>query len=172
MKKALTATFLPSLLLAGCATETGNFPSLAPRAIEQRSDAEEPTAPITPTPADSTLKANLERLLQQAREGESAFSKILGTTERAVAAAKGAAPEAESWVAAQQQLSALDGARAPTAAALSELDSLYVSLADRATQDASIGGVEEAFVARGEVEALNDRQIARLTALQAALSNP
>ncbi|MCJ8155838.1 hypothetical protein [Sphingomonas sp. LaA6.9] len=172
MKKIRVSAFVLPYLLVGCATEGADSPSLAPRPIEQRTDAIETPEPAPPAPADAALKADLGRLLKQARDGESAFAAILGQTERAVTAARGAAAASESWIAAQQQLSALDGARAPTAAALAELDSLYVALADKATQDARVGGIEEAFAARGEVESLNNRQIARLAALQAALSNP
>lgn len=160
------------LVLVACARTGGDFPSLAPRPIEQRSDAIETSPPTPPAPTDPALRADLDRLLKKARDGESAFAALLGPTERAVSGARGALPSSEAWVTAQQLLSALDAARAETASALAELDSLYVDLADKATRNASMGGVEEAYSARTEVEALNNRQIARLTELQAALKTP
>lgn len=158
--------------LAACAQNDRGFPSLAPRPIEQRGEEIETPPPTPPAPASATLRADLDRLLKKARDGESAFAALLDSTEQAVSRARGAAPSSEAWVTAQQLLSALDAARAETASALAELDSLYVDLADKATRDATAGGVEEAYSARSEVEGINNRQIARLTELQAALKIP
>lgn len=163
---------VPMLALAACAAPSGDFPSLAPRPVEQRSDAEPAPPPVTTAPADPALAAQLTRILTDARKGESDFAAALPAAERAVSAARGASSASEAWIAAQTQLSGLDATRAPTASAMTEIDSLYVSLADRASKDATLGGVAEAATVQAEVEGLYNRQVERLTALRNGLSQP
>jgi hypothetical protein len=167
--------FLPLLAvlaLAACTAPNGDFPSLAPRPVEQRSDAEPVQPPAAAVPADSALTAQLAKILADARKGEADFAAALPAAERAVSAARGASPASEAWIAAQTQLSGLDATRAPTASAMTEIDSLYVSLADRASKDATMGGVADAATAQTEVEGLYNRQVERLTALRNGLSQP
>lgn len=162
----------PVLALAACTAPTGDFPSLAPRPVEQRSDAEPAPPQVTPAPADPALAAQLAGILAAARKGDADFTAALPATQRAVSAARGAGPSSDAWIAAQTQISGLDSARAPTAGAMTEIDSLYVSLADRASQDARLGGVAEAAAAQSEVESIYNRQVERLAALRSALSQP
>lgn len=165
---------LPLLFaLAACADGgEADFPSLAPRPIESRPEAVATPAPPPPLAANASQAAELSTLLAQAREGEEDFAEALPGTERSVTAARGSATSSEAWVAAQAALSGLDAARAPTAAALAELDRLFIGLAETASANAAVGGIEEARAARGEVEALYSAQVARLQALQAALRQP
>jgi hypothetical protein len=164
--------FMP-LLLSACAAQTGDFPSLAPRPVEQRGEAEPAAStPLTPPAAAAGLSADLAGLLGDARKGDTDFSAALPATERAVSAARGAAPSSEAWIAAQTQLTVLDAARAPTATAMSAIDSLYVGLADKASRDASVGGLADAAAAQAEIEGLYNRQVERLTRLQGSLSQP
>ncbi|MBY8821812.1 hypothetical protein [Sphingomonas colocasiae] len=167
--------FIPLLAvpaLAACTAPTGDFPSLAPRPVEQRSDAEPAPPAIAPAPADPALAAQLAKILADARKGESDFAAALPAAERAVSAARGTGPSSDAWITAQSQLSALDSARAPTAGAMTEIDSLYVSLADRASQDAKLGGVADAAAVQSEVETMYNRQVERLAALRNGLSQP
>jgi len=158
------------LAATACARAEGNYPSLAPRAIESRPDEEE-TAPLPPpAPAGAKAAADIAALLADARKGDADFARLLPAAERAIAAAQGKAPDSEAWIAGQQMLSALDAARAPTAAAMTALDSLFVDLAARATADASVGGLTEADAARSTVETLYDAQVAHLATLQAMLT--
>ncbi len=165
-------TLLAMLALAACTAPAGDFPSLAPRPVEQRSDVEPTPEPVAAKPADAGLSADLARMLAGARKGEADFSTALPAAERAVSAARGANPSSESWIAAQTQLSGLDATRAPTASAMTEIDSLYVSLADRASQDAALGGVADAAAAQAEIEGIYNRQVERLAALRSQLSQP
>jgi hypothetical protein len=161
-----------TLALGACAANDGDFPSLAPRPVEQRSDAE-PVAPaVAPAPADSAMSADLRKMLADARKGDGDFAAALPAAERAVAAARGAAASSEAWIAAQTQLSALDATRAPTASAMTAIDSLYVSLADRASKDAALGGIADAAATQSEIEAIYNRQVERMSALRAGLSQP
>ncbi len=164
----LFATFA----LGACTAPNGSFPSLAPRPVEQRSDAEPAPPSITPGPVDTALSADLKKMLADARKGDADFSAALPATERAVSAARGASPSSESWIAAQTQLSGLDATRAPTASAMAAIDSLYVSLADRASKDAALGGIAEAAATQTEIEGIYNRQVERMTALRDRLSQP
>lgn len=168
----LFTPLLTVLALAACTAPTGDFPSLAPRPVEQRDDAEPATPSATPAPADTALAARLAKILADARKGEADFTAALPTAERTVSAARGAGPSSDGWIAAQAQLSGLNSARAPTASAMAEINSLYVSLADRASQDATLGGVAEAAATQAEVETLYNRQVERLAVLRNSLSQP
>jgi len=169
MKNIAPAALIGLIALSACAPAGQAYPSLAPRAIEQREDdpVEAPLPP--PAPADAKTAAQIAGLLAEARRGEADFAGVLEPARRAVSAAKGKAADSEAWIEAQQMLSALDAARAPTAAAMTALDSLYVDLAARATADASVGGLTESEAAHGEVQALYDHQIAQLAALRDSL---
>lgn len=158
---------LPVLLGACTAADDGDFPSLLPRAIETRVDAVAEVPLPAPAPATPAQTAALAELLADAREGQEEFAQALPAAERAVRAARGSAPSSEAWVEAQTALSGLDAARAPTAAALVELDRMFVDLAGGAG-----GGVDAVAAARGEAEQLYERQVARLGELQAALATP
>ena len=108
--------------LAGCAATSGTEPSLAPRAAEA-------IDPRIPLPAESpigtvdpALASRLDEVLGQGRDGSRLFDAQVGAAE-ALASAAGPA-QSESWIAAQQALSGLEGARAKTTAALAEVDSI------------------------------------------------
>ncbi len=151
------------LILSACAGQTTG-PSLAKRAIESTSLSEPQVEAIAPAAADADLRARIEALLVQAREGQSAFAAIL---PRARSTAESAGAEAsESWIVAQQQLSALEAARAPTTRALGELDALLVARLD-AHADA---GVVEIQAAQVEAGALADAQQRDIDALRARIS--
>lgn len=149
-------------LVAGCAEE-GAFPSLAPRPVEQLS-MDEPIRPQPVVASDPALAARIAELTALAREGEAKFAAERGGAEAAVARA--GAPVTDSWIEAQQAVSRLEGARAETAAALAQLDSLTVERAGRPTNARDFQALVEAVEA---VQALADRQKAELDRLQGAL---
>lgn len=109
-------------LLSACSTPPGNYPSLAPRPQE----AIDPRIPIPNVvradPADPNLSAHLEALVDQAESGDQAFRTAAENAERLASSA--GASQSESWVAAQQALSAAQEARAPTTRALGDIDAL------------------------------------------------
>lgn len=136
-RSALTIALAPALLSA-CAAQ-GSFPSLAPRPIEREyaegaapppcPDLEAPAPapqPVEPTSvaSDPVLNARVQELLAEARAGQREFQERF--VEAGRAAARAGAPESESWIAAQQEISRLEAARARTANALSELETLAI----------------------------------------------
>ncbi|MCL6684349.1 hypothetical protein [Sphingomonas alba] len=99
---------------------------MAPRAAE----AIDPRVPIPSEvvsgPADPALVSKvILYYAQAAHKGDVAFEAALPNAERMVAAAGPA--QSESWIAAQQAVSALIASRAPVTEAISHLDELASS---------------------------------------------
>jgi hypothetical protein len=156
------------LTLSACAGTPGGSPSLAPRAAENL----DPRLPVEalgpPAPADAALAAQLRALVEEARAGADAFAARIGRAEQ-LAAQAGPAP-GESWIAAQQALSAALAARAPVTRALAEID----ALAARTIQArGGIGAADMEAIERAaaEVRRLSEAQLARTEAVQARLAS-
>lgn len=154
---------VPTAALTACAVAESNPPSLAHREIEGILD--EPIRAIAPvdSTSDATLAQRIDALVAQAQSGQRAFDSALPAARSRAQAARGAAIESESWIAAQLALSALDGTRVDTANALGELDSIF------ARQAASGDYVETAKLssARERVLALYEAQTSAYEALLA-----
>jgi hypothetical protein len=154
------------MALAACAAPPGPTPSLAPRPAE----AIDPRVPIPVAPpsgvVDPALKARLGELLAQARAGNKAFTAAAADAERLVAAA--GTPSSESWVAAQQGLSALVAARGQTARALSDIDAIAAQRLETAggIAPANFAAIE---AASSEVGAMAQHQAEVIDAMQARL---
>ena len=117
----LTALF-PIALLSACSASGVYAPSLTPRAAE----AIDPRVPIPDTPpagpADAALVSRLNALVAEARAGDADFRAAADEAERLAAGAGD--PQSESWVVAQQALSAAVAARAPVTKALGDIDAI------------------------------------------------
>lgn len=155
------------LALPACAYPGGPESSLAPRAAE----AIDPRVPIETeaptTPVDAVLAARLDALVAEARAGDAAFAAAAGRAEPLVASA--GAPQSESWVVAQQALSQAVAARAPTARAMADIDTLAAEAIARG------GGMPRSELeaiesASAEVWRLASNQAARISAMQARLA--
>ena len=168
---------LSLLLVLGACAAAGPYPSLAPRALERNltggsapagcpvdtdpaaafggSAAETTAAPVS----DPQLRSRVAELVQAARAGQSEFAGLLPGAERSVAAAGAAG--SEPWIAAQQEVSRLEAARARTSDALAELDSLSIRpAAGPAVNEADYAAVLVALeevrgIARAQDEALD-----------------
>jgi len=155
-----------AILLWGCAAAT-SAPSLAPRpaeAIDPRVPVPEPVLPTAPTPA---LVQKLDSLVAQAIAGDQAFAPL---AERARQLADSAgAKESESWVVAQQALSAAVGARLPVTAAVGDIDALG---AQRIQTFGGIGAADLKAIdaASARVSEIDSREAAAITAIQAKLA--
>jgi hypothetical protein len=159
-----------SLLLIGavaaCSVPRTDAPSLAPRAAE----ANDPRVriPSEPVPGAVTpgLAASLATLVSQARQGDSAFQAAAAEAERLAAAA--GPLQSESWVVAQQALSAAVAAREPVTKALGDVDALGSSeLAMRG----GVSAADQAAIAAAAsiVGELDGRQAAAIDRLQRRL---
>jgi len=155
-----------ALLLGACSTPPGQSPSLAPRAAE----AIDPRLPVRPDPVIGApapaLAARLAQLVASARAGDAEFNPAAAEAER-LAATAGAA-QSESWIAAQQALSAAVAARGDTARALGDIDALAARpLEERgAIAPNDLAAIE---AAAAEASAIDRRQAARVEAILARL---
>jgi hypothetical protein len=156
------------LLLSACTTAPTSEPSLAPRAAE----AIDPRVPIpnevVAGPADPALAARIAELMTEIRAGDATFQATAEQAERLAAQAGPA--QSESWIEAQQALSALVAARAPVTKAMADLDALA------ATRVAASGGVLPGDLgaiqaAASEAGAISQRHAELIDRLQARLAS-
>lgn len=153
----------PLLLLAtGCADQ-GAFPSLAPRLVERLSN-DEPLRIAPVIAPDPELASRVAELLAQARRGHGEFQAALPAAKAAMSRA--GASGTESWIEAQQAISRLEGARAPTVIALAQLDLLSV---ERARQPTNASDMEALLAAVEAAQTLFVSQQAEIDQLRTRL---
>lgn len=168
MKKRLVH-MLPALSAALLSTacveqRMSRYPSLQPRPIEQRSDAEPMAAAATTAAPDAALDATLARYADTLRATDAAFTPAADLAERAVRAARGASPGGERWITAQTALGKLDAFRAATSAAVTDLDEIAIGRARDAKPPYT---ALDTLHARGETQLT--AQINRIASIQALL---
>src|SRR4051794_32395366 len=122
MRRCAFLTVPAIAALAACSTPGGPPPSLQPRAAEGIDPRLPVVKPINDRPVDPALAGRLAALISQARSGDDAFGPAAAQAERLAAAA--GPPQSDSWISAQQALSAAVAARTPTSGALSDIDAL------------------------------------------------
>ncbi|WP_300975069.1 hypothetical protein [Sphingomonas sp. LHG3406-1] len=141
-------------------------PSLAPRAaeaIDPRLPIPDRAADLPPTPA---FLAALEAVRSRALAGADVAEPAIRT---ATAAAAGAGPvQSESWITAQEQLSAAIAARAALVSALGDLDAL-VSRHTRSAERLVAQDLAAARRVNDELGAIDRRQLDALDAIKARL---
>ena len=163
MTRRIPALLLLMLVPGGCSAPGGPFPSLQPRAAEAIDPRVPVERPMNPRPVDPALAATLERLIGEARAGDSAFAPLMDSAERL--AAEAGAPRTESWIAAQEALTAAIAARRATAGALADVDALGGDKLE------TLGGMAPADfsavqAAADQVGAIATRQQDRILAVQ------
>lgn len=119
---------LVPLLAAGCARDDASYPSLRPRAIESRGDAEPvvEVEAVKPDPALDRQIAAFRATLAALRE---AVTPAASRAETMAKAARGAAAGSERWIEAQVALAELDDYRAQTQAVVTEIELLAIERA-------------------------------------------
>jgi hypothetical protein len=161
----LLLTFFAAVPVTGCATG-GEFPSLAPRAVEQLS-FEEPVRVDPPVAADPALSGRANALLAEARTGERQFEEAYALALPAVRAAGPVG--SDSWVQAQEAISRVEAARIGTSGALSDLDLLVAEQSDEPTNNAFWANLQ---AARQAAERLVADQRRRLDQLKSSVTLP
>jgi len=152
-------------LLSGCAGRTtAHYPSLLPRPIESTSLAEPEPAPAAISTPDAPTDAKLATVKTILAETESAFAPAADRAQQAAAAAKGEPAGSERWITAQTALAELDGYRATTSAALTDIEDLAIARATAGQPD--YPGIE---TLRAAAEAQLKTETARIAAIQAML---
>ena len=126
MSPRLSARALSLLpfLLAGCGTDPGGYPSLAPRPVENVSFDEPAPPPDTPVVADPALDARIAGVTRERADAARRFDTAAARAERLARAARGAAAGSERWIEAQTALAELDSLRAEHGNAVSALEDL------------------------------------------------
>ena len=162
------AILSPILVLAACSAPGGPYPSLQPRAAETIDPRLPVERPINDKPVSGELAARLSTLVEQARNSSVAFDSAAAAAERLAGNAGGRT--SESWIAAQQALTAAIAARSPVTRAAGDIDAIA------ATAVQTRGGIapnDFAAIQRAaeEVGGLNDRQAARIAAIQRRLGD-
>jgi hypothetical protein len=119
--------------------------------------------PVTPS-----LATRLADLVGQARIGEAAFEPAAAAAEQLAAAA--GARQSESWIAAQQALTAAIAAREPTARALGDIDGIAASMlqTQRGIAPNDLAAIRSAAA---EVAAIDQRQNQQIEALKRRLGS-
>jgi hypothetical protein len=154
------------VLLAGCASVT-NAPSLAPRPGE----GIDPRLPIVDRsaalPADPELAAALRDIAAPAFTQARSVDAVIAQADRLAAAAGPAA--SESWISAQQSLSAAIATQEPVTRAIGAFDA---AVAERVSSGARLVPQDLAAVRAiaAELAAIDRRHRAAIAAVQARLS--
>ena len=150
MRKRAILPALAGSIVGACAG-VGTPPSLQPRAAEAIDPRLPVAAAVNSRPVAPALASRLEELVAHARSGEAAFRPLAAEAERLAAAA--GAPRSESWITAQQALSAAEGARAPTTRALGDIDALGAGKlqAQGGLAPADLAAIEEAAAIVGSL---------------------
>jgi len=149
--------------LASCGTPGGPYPSLRPRAAETI-DPRLPVAPLAvPRPVAPALAAQLDALVRQGQSGEAVFAPVMAEAERLASMAGQA--RSESWIAAQQALSAAAAARRPTAVALADIDAIAAQQLQRqqTLAPADLAAVRRAQATVGATDRAQHARIAAVT---------
>lgn len=168
MRLARSWNSIVLIAAAGCSTPPMAVPSLAPRAAENIDPRVPVVGSVDRGPVDPALAARLSSLVAQANAGDSAFRSAIGDAERLAAAA--GPPQSESWIVAQQALSAAVAARGPTAQALGDIDATAAA-ALKAKGDLSPAELAAVEAAAAEVGALDGVQSQIIDALQTRLDD-
>ena len=166
MRKRALSLAIIAVGLSACAPVGGPFPSLQPRAAEAIDPRVEVSGPVNDRPVTPALASRLAELLAQARGGDGEFRPLAEQAQRL--AANAGASQTESWIAAQQALSAAVAARGPTARALGDIDALGANRLQTqgGLSPADLAAIQEAGA---EVGAIDQRQAAAIEDVQRRL---
>ena len=163
-----TAPLVSIILLGACSAPSGPYPSLQPRAAEAIDPRVPIVRPINERPVSASLESRLAALVGQAHSADAAFDAAASNAER-LASSAGAA-QSESWIAAQEALTAAIAARRPTATALGDIDNL-AAVALQTQRGIAPNDLAAIKSAQAEVGSLDERQAARVRAIQQRLGS-
>jgi hypothetical protein len=163
-----TAPLVSIILLGACSAPSGPYPSLQPRVAEAIDPRVPIVRPINERPVSASLESRLAALVGQAHSADAAFDAAASNAER-LASSAGAA-QSESWIAAQEALTAAIAARKPTATALGDIDNL-AAVALQTQRGIAPNDLAAIKSAQAEVGSLDERQAARVRAIQQRLGS-
>lgn len=158
------------VFLNGCAAQTGDFPTIAKRPIENLPIDDQPDAErlanrkaLQILEMDSQIQSNLANQSTQARQAHNSFTDRL---IRTAASAANAGPKgSESWAQAQSALSDLIVLRNRTGAALSAIDAMVINTQQNAAEQGVQFDMSSLLEAQRQAAAMvanEDAELARL----------
>lgn len=162
MRSAAVLVVLAGVALGGCASGGGPFPSLQPRAAEAIDPRIPVVNPMNDRPVSPSLASRLAELVSQAREGDAAFRPLADQAQRLAEAA--GEPQSDSWVAAQQLLSAATEARGPTVRALGDIDEIGATLLQKqqGLAPADLAAIQNAEAEAGAIDRRQSETVATI----------
>lgn len=155
-----------TVLMSACASPNYSYPSLQPREAEKIDPRVAVVRPMNDRPATAVLTARLASLVDDAIGGDRAFDSAAINAEHLAASA--GAPQSESWIAAQEALTAAIAARKVTSSALSDIDEIG---AKTLQNQGGIAPNDLAAIDRAAatVAAIDHRQVDRIRSIQKRL---
>ena len=152
--------------LAACSSPGGPYPSLQPRAAEAIDPRVPVIKPMNSRPEAPAIASRLAALVAEARAGEAGFDSAASQAERLAGTA--GPRESESWIAAQEALTAAIAARRATTQAISDIDGLAASALQmqRGIAPNDLAAIKRAGA---EVGGIDERQAERIRAIQRRL---
>lgn len=174
LRKSAILTVCAALLISGCAAQTGNFPTIAKRPIENLPINDQPDpnrlaqrAKIKAMPLNNAQKTVIANQRVQAQQGNKAFADNLARTRATIAGA--GAYGSESWSQGQSALSALTVFRNRTASALTKIDAMLVSAQETVLDDGNIIDTSLIIAAQQDIANMVNNQDAQLARLRQSL---
>ncbi|WP_229727004.1 hypothetical protein [Sphingomonas alpina] len=153
-----------TLIATGCAERSkGPYPSLLPRPIESRGDAEPVVAPVALEP-DPALDRRITEVGATINTAKKDFATAATRAQALAKAAQGQAVGSDRWIEAQTALAELDAFRATSSAALTDLEDATIARA--AAGKPPYPSLE---AARDAAQAELDLQTKRIETLQASM---
>ena len=143
---------LAALLTAGCARDSGRYPSLATRDAERAVGEFSPATPSEPAVISPANRASIGSALEQARSSHAQFLEDQPAALRLARSVASAADSADARSRALVALAGLTSLRGQTVVALANLDMLEVNSANE------FGAVEDIRNAQTYIERLVGEQ--------------
>ena len=154
-----------ALTASGCAEQRAmHYPSLLPRPIESRSDAEPPAAPVATAEPDPALDKRIADTVASLDGAKKDFAIGAAKAEALAKAAQGQPVGSDRWLNAQSALAELDVFRATASAALTELED--AAMARAAEGKPPYPALE---TARAAAQAELDMETAKIGKIQASM---
>ncbi len=152
----------PALLLAGCASDRNEYPSLARRPAERiTANFDTPSAPVEvvrPAPP-AVVTDRLGGLVGAASAADAKFTAREARARSVVGAGAGAKVGSESWATASIAIAELEAARAEAMLALADLDTLFNDTSVKGEEPQAIGAARDKVIG---IIARQDRVLAEL----------
>ncbi|THD35047.1 MAG: hypothetical protein E7773_11310 [Sphingomonas sp.] len=114
------------LLTAGCAEATDKYPSLAPRPIESRPEAEVVT-PVTAATPDAALDLQIAGIAVKLAKTDSDFTAAAARADAAARARGAQTTGSDQWLAAQTALADLEALQGDTLGVASDVETMVTA---------------------------------------------